>query len=209
MTGAVGQRRVPISYLRSAELPLAPANEQRRIVERIDELFSQIEAGEAVLARAKRLLARYRQAVLKAAVTGELTKDWRERHPSAHGSHTLRQMLDAREQGASAAGRTTTKRHHIREENKFPVPDTWAWCSIEDAGHVQLGQQRAPQHHSGDHMRPYLRVANVLENKLDLSDVKTMNFMPSELEKFELRRRYPAERGAVTRQAGPVSNLQW
>jgi hypothetical protein len=92
MTGAVGQRRVPISYLRSAELPLAPANEQRRIVERIDELFSQIEAGEAALARAKRLLARYRQAVLKAAVTGELTKDWRERHaaelePATTSSH--------------------------------------------------------------------------------------------------------------------------
>jgi type I restriction enzyme S subunit len=36
-------------------------------------------------------------------------------------------------------------------------------------------------------MRPYLRVANVLEDELDLKDVKWMNFEPSELSKFELK----------------------
>ncbi len=36
-------------------------------------------------------------------------------------------------------------------------------------------------------MRPYLRVANVLEDRLDLSDVKWMNFTPAEFETFELR----------------------
>jgi type I restriction enzyme S subunit len=61
-------------------LLVAPTNEQRRIVEKIDELFSQIEAGERALEQARRLLDRYRQSVLKAAVTGELTRDWRERH---------------------------------------------------------------------------------------------------------------------------------
>ena len=42
------------------------------------------------------------------------------------------------------------------------------------------------EHHDGDHMRPYLRVANVLENKLDLSDVKMMNFTPEEFKTFAL-----------------------
>jgi type I restriction enzyme S subunit len=45
-------------------------------------------------------------------------------------------------------------------------------------------------------MRPYLRVANVLENRLDLTDVKVMNFTPKEFETFALRagdilRNYP------------------
>jgi type I restriction enzyme, S subunit len=50
-----------------------------------------------------------------------------------------------------------------------------------------LGRQRAPQHHDGDNMRPYLRAANVLEDRLDLSNVKWMNFTPAEFETFALR----------------------
>ena len=67
------------------------------------------------------------------------------------------------------------------------LPDTWMWCAVSRAGEVPLGRQRAPQHHVGEHMRPYLRVANVLENKLDLSNVKSMNFTPEEFETFSLR----------------------
>lgn len=57
---------------------------------------------------------------------------------------------------------------------------------VEEVGSVQLGRQRAPQHHTGPNMRPYLRVANVFEDRIDLSDVKEMNFTPEEFEKFKL-----------------------
>jgi type I restriction enzyme S subunit len=36
-------------------------------------------------------------------------------------------------------------------------------------------------------MRPYLRVANVLEDRIDVSDVKRMNFTPPEFEKYQLK----------------------
>jgi type I restriction enzyme S subunit len=71
---------IETSRLLKFPIPVCPTNEQRRIVEKIDELFSLIEAGERALERARRLLERYRQSILKAAVTGELTRDWRERH---------------------------------------------------------------------------------------------------------------------------------
>ncbi len=63
-----------------AELPLAlpPFREQRRIVAKIEELFSDLDAGVAALQKTKAQLKRYRQAVLKAAVEGKLTVDWRE-----------------------------------------------------------------------------------------------------------------------------------
>jgi type I restriction enzyme S subunit len=59
-------------------IPLAPPEQQKRIVAKIEELFSHIDAGTAALKKAKQLLKQYRQSVLKAAVTGELTKQWRE-----------------------------------------------------------------------------------------------------------------------------------
>jgi type I restriction enzyme, S subunit len=67
------------------------------------------------------------------------------------------------------------------------LPDGWAWASMRQIGEVQLGRQRAPQHHSGDNMRPYLRVANVFEAHIDTSDVKKMNFTPVEFERYRLR----------------------
>ena len=52
--------------------------QQKRIVAKIEELFSHIDAGIEALNKAKQLLKQYRQSVLKAAVTGELTKEWRK-----------------------------------------------------------------------------------------------------------------------------------
>jgi type I restriction enzyme S subunit len=59
-------------------VPIAPAAEQRRIVARIDELFAEIADGETALARARADLDTWRRALLKAAVTGELTRERRD-----------------------------------------------------------------------------------------------------------------------------------
>ena len=58
--------------------------------------------------------------------------------------------------------------------------------SVANVGEVQLGKKREPKSHIGPNMRPYLRVANVLENKIDITDVHEMNFSPTEFEKYRL-----------------------
>ena len=73
----VGQANVNSTKLRALRFPLAPSNEQRRIVGKIEELFSDLEAGVAALTRARANLKRYRASVLKAAVEGSLTAQWR------------------------------------------------------------------------------------------------------------------------------------
>lgn len=80
MTGAVGQKRVPKRYLETKEFPLPPLKEQYRIVGKIEMLFTQLDKGEEALREVQKLLIRYRQSVLRAAVTGQLTADWREAH---------------------------------------------------------------------------------------------------------------------------------
>lgn len=65
-------------------------------------------------------------------------------------------------------------------------PKNWEVKKIGKAGKVQLGRQRAPKHQEGDHIRPYLRVANVFDDFLDLSDVLEMNFNPREFETYQL-----------------------
>ena len=82
-------------------IPVAPLPEQRRIVARIDELFAEIAEGEAALERARQGLDTWRRALLKAAVTGELTRDWREANrPTETGADLLARIRA--ERGASA-----------------------------------------------------------------------------------------------------------
>jgi type I restriction enzyme, S subunit len=70
------QLNISQTLLKAHEINVAPLNEQQRIVSRIEELFSEIDEGERALERVGQLVERYRQSVLKAAVTGELTGAW-------------------------------------------------------------------------------------------------------------------------------------
>ena len=74
------------------------------------------------------------------------------------------------------------KAFHIDQE----LPDKWARKRMDEIADVQLGRQRSPQYHSGPHMRPYLRAANVTWGGINLDDVKEMNFDTSDFETFRL-----------------------
>ena len=67
MTGSAGQKRVPPKFLANCTIPVPPLSEQKLIVSRIEELFSQLDASMAELKTAKERLKVYRQAVLKEA----------------------------------------------------------------------------------------------------------------------------------------------
>lgn len=72
--------RVNVQTVSKFPVELPPLNEQRRIVEKIEELFTRLDAGVEALKYARTQLKKYRQSVLNAAVTGELSREWREAH---------------------------------------------------------------------------------------------------------------------------------
>jgi type I restriction enzyme S subunit len=65
---------VNATKLKSIEIPLPPLNEQDRIVEKIEELFSGLDKATEELQKVREQLKVYRQSVLKAAFEGNLTK---------------------------------------------------------------------------------------------------------------------------------------
>ncbi|MEP6879305.1 MAG: restriction endonuclease subunit S, partial [Nitrosospira sp.] len=65
-------------HLAKSIIPLPPANEQNRIVAKIEELFSELDKGIESLKTAQAQLKVYRQALLKHAFEGKLTAKWRE-----------------------------------------------------------------------------------------------------------------------------------
>ena len=71
-------KAVTKSFVEDLEFGLPPLNEQRRIVAKIEELFSELDKGIESLKTAREQLKIYRQAVLKHAFEGKLTTQWRE-----------------------------------------------------------------------------------------------------------------------------------
>jgi type I restriction enzyme S subunit len=65
-------------------------------------------------------------------------------------------------------------------------PKRWKVVTVEEAGTVQLGRQRAPQYQTGIYRRAYMRVANVYEDRIDLSDVLSMDFDEDDFREYKL-----------------------
>ena len=73
LISGVGRPRLNLGKVGDIRLPVAPAEEQERIVSAVEEQFSRVDAGVAALNRVRHNLKRMRAAVLHAAVTGRLT----------------------------------------------------------------------------------------------------------------------------------------
>ncbi len=76
-----GTPHVDPELLWNYDFPIPPLNEQRRIVARIEELFSELDTGVDSLKAAQKQLGVYRQALLKKAFEGRLTEQWRTENP--------------------------------------------------------------------------------------------------------------------------------
>ncbi|URM91313.1 restriction endonuclease subunit S [Streptomyces sp. MRC013] len=61
------------------------------------------------------------------------------------------------------------------------------WVPVREVGEVRMGKQLSPSSREAAGQHPYLRVANVYEGRIDLSDVKTMGFSSTEREVYGLR----------------------
>ncbi|MFE3887488.1 restriction endonuclease subunit S [Streptomyces lydicus] len=60
------------------------------------------------------------------------------------------------------------------------------WVPVKDAGSVRMGKQLSPDSRAAGKQFPYLRVANVLDGRIDYADVKTMGFAESERDVYSL-----------------------
>lgn len=68
------RKRISRKNLGTVDFPLPPLPEQKKIVEKIEELFSGLDNGVASLKKAKEQIRLYRQSVLSAAFSGKLTQ---------------------------------------------------------------------------------------------------------------------------------------
>jgi type I restriction enzyme, S subunit len=152
------------SAMKQIPMAVAPAAEQTLIVEKLEELLSDLDAGVAELKAAQKKLGQYRQSLLKAAVEGALTADWRKSQkakPAESGAQLLKRILGERRTRWEAK-----QLAKFKEQGKTPVkgwqskyvepvaPDTaglpelpegWVWASVDQLSEsVRNGLSKTP-----------------------------------------------------------------
>lgn len=186
------------------KVPLPPAQEQLRIVSKLEEVLPEVDAGLAELKAAQKKLAQYRQSLLKSAVEGALTVEWRAKNsPKESGAQLLDRILKerrARWEAKQLAKFAEQGKNPPKDwQKKYPepvqpdatdlpeLPAGWVWACVEQLGDVQLGRQRSPDKLKGISPTRYIRAANITEAGVDFSDVLEMDFSEQERRTFELQ----------------------
>lgn len=179
-----GTTRLKLTSASMKQLPLvlAPYNEQIRIADKIDELFSELNNGIAELETAQKKLELYRQSLLKSAVEGELSKEWRETQTevSETGEQLLARILKERrerwEQEKLKEFAEKGKSPPKDWQKKYPepvqadtanlpkLPEGWVWATLSQVGWLDRGKSQyrprnAPHLYGGDY--PFIQTSDI------------------------------------------------
>jgi type I restriction enzyme, S subunit len=134
----VSQSSVGREVLSDTVVPLPPLAEQKRIIERVEQLLGRVKPARERLARVPAILKRFRQAVLAAACSGRLTADWRESQGGSDcGAELLETILEERRrtwEHLRKRSRTSPKYVGPQPPSFVILPDlpeSWVWTSVE------------------------------------------------------------------------------
>lgn len=175
--------------------------QQTRIVEKLEELLSDLDAGVAELKAAQKKLGQYRQSLLKAAVEGSLTADWRAKNPPTEtGAQLLERILTERRARWEAKQLAKFKEQGNTPpkdwQKKYPepvqpdttnlpkLPDGWVWASVDQLSPNDLANGRSVP--SADVGAKVLRLTAVRDGQIDLNATKCGAWTDDEARPFRV-----------------------
>lgn len=111
--GSNNLRNLKFKEYQTILVPIAPPKVQKRIADKLDSLLAKVDAAQARLDNIPTILKRFRQSVLAAATSGELTREWRgKRGENSWQQVSLKEAGSAFSYGSSAKS---------QKEGKVPV----------------------------------------------------------------------------------------
>jgi type I restriction enzyme S subunit len=121
--------------VRAFTIPIAPLAEQKRIADKLEAVLGRVDACRARLDRVPDLLKRFRQSVLAAATSGQLTEDWREKNECVEDASSLlgKMALERREVHAKQGGnRKYREAEPVADEALPEIPTSWCWTNFDN-----------------------------------------------------------------------------
>lgn len=183
---------------------LPPLSEQRRIVAKIEELFSELDKGVENLKTAQAQLKVYRQALLKHAFEGKLTAQWRANNPykletadsllkriqherAQRYQHQLADWEAAGKQGSKPKAPKPMPVLTDEERAELPTLESgWRWVKYGDlCSHVRNGISAKPEGISGT---PIFRISAVRPMFFDMADIRHIDNRAGRFDSYCLER---------------------
>ena len=175
-------------FISNTLIPVAPLNEQKRITTKLDHIMPKIDGVKERLDRIPRIIKRFRQSVLTAAVTGKLTEKWREENPDVESAAVLLERIRGKREDrykkeceiAKKKGERKPKKIHLFNDDEielpFVAPISWKKTTL---GNIVYDfcygtSEKSDYNKEGT---PVVRIPNVLKKYLDLTDLKYLGYI--------------------------------
>ncbi|OHB38887.1 MAG: hypothetical protein A3C38_01915 [Planctomycetes bacterium RIFCSPHIGHO2_02_FULL_50_42] len=202
LTHATTLPSLQLSKVQDIMTPLPPLPEQHRIVAKVEELFTRLDAGVEALKKVKVELKRYRQAVLKHAFEGRLTEEWREaRKDEIEPASTLLERIKeerkkdtrgkktrgviARSESDEAIPKDEIAPPSARNDNLPPLPEGWVWTRVGEVSRkIHYGYTAKS---SNEKLGPkLLRITDIQNNSVNWVSVPYCCISEEDKEKYLL-----------------------
>lgn len=185
----ITQVNLNTNIVKDIDFPLRPLEDQQKIVAEIEKQLSRLDEAVASLKRIQTNLKRYKATVLKAAVEGGLTEQWRKDHPDIEPADQLlkrilaehRAKWEAEELAKMQAKGKRPKDDSWKKKYKEPagpdtanlpeLPEGWVWASLgQFAWSLKDGPHYSPKY--SDTGVPFISGGNVRPEGIDFSTAK-------------------------------------
>jgi type I restriction enzyme, S subunit len=161
--------------LEQIEFLLAPLNEQKRIVAKLEKLLAKVDDCKERLEKIPAILKRFRQSVLAAACSGELTADWRKEHRDIETSEDLLKRIKqekeenqdrrriAKKKGAGKTALSTVP------DAEPEIPSSWVYAlSFDLFTFVTSGSRGWAKYYAPEGAK-FIRIGNLAHDTIDLN----------------------------------------
>ncbi|ATU09242.1 hypothetical protein BKM01_04275 [Methanohalophilus portucalensis] len=207
------QSNISQTILKNLEIPICSPPEQRAIVSKIEQLFSELDNGIADLKKAQEQLKVYRQAVLKKAFEGELTSQWRQQQTDLPDAEELLEQIrkereesynrkldewkaavkeweDAGKKGKKPAKPKKVKRGNflsVGELEKLPIiPKEWKWIKMGEITESMKNGIYKPKSFYSEEGTACLRMYNIENGMIEWFDIKRIILTENEKNEYGL-----------------------
>ena len=185
MNGLIGG--VNLNNLKKIEFPLAPLNEQKRIVEKLDFLFDKTKKAKEIIEEIKVDIENRKVSILDRAFKGILTSKWRNENKVSDVKELLKSINDEKIKKweedciqAEKDGNKKPKKPIIKEiedmivpvdEQPYKLPDSWVWVKLDNlCSKITDGTHKTPKY--TDSGVPFISVKDIYDNQVSFDNTK-------------------------------------
>lgn len=156
------------NVIKNQLIPLPPITEQQRIVDKINQLISELNTIDELQAQYRTNLTALQSKLLDAAIQGKLTKQL----PEDGTAEELFQKIQEEKQALIKAGKIKKEKalaEITNDEIPFEIPDSWIWVRLSNLMLLMSTGPFGSMLHKSDYIEngiPVINPANIVDGSI-------------------------------------------